>query len=163
VADVPLVHTATLLPYARGKTAADPDVGRQTDQLLSNIEQALDLGGSSLARIAKLNLSVREPEMVAPVEAALARRFSGKPMPAVTLVVGLQPGSGVLVSGDAVGTAPDRKNGVGARPVRLRSNALPARAHESHAAILPPGPKVYLSARRPRVPRRSAGVRHSSC
>ena len=145
VGDVPLVHTATMLPVPMGQQRPDADLGRQTDQLLNNLDHALGLGGSSLARIAKLNLSVRDPEMVAGVETALARRFAGKPTPAVTLVVGVQPRADILVSGDAVGTAPDRKLPPGARPVRLRSKNMPARAAETHAAILPPGPKVYLS------------------
>lgn len=143
VGEVALVYTATMLPRKGQELVADGDAVRQAEQVLVNLDLALVLGGSSLGQVVKFNFSVAETEMLEPVGRVLSSRFSQSLKPAVTLVVSRQVSPGVLVSGDAVGVT-GRSASAGA-VVRLRSKDLHTEGKQSHAAILPAGPRIYFS------------------
>jgi enamine deaminase RidA (YjgF/YER057c/UK114 family) len=143
VGDGPLVHTSGFFGCNPRGELVDSGIARQTEQVLANIEQALVAGGSNLALIVKLNLSVREPALCGEVQKILSRKFEGKPKPALTLVVSEQIKPGALVSGDAVGLADAAQAGAGVR--WLTSKQLYTGEGQTHVAVLPKGPRIYLS------------------
>lgn len=121
VGPAPLAHTAQVMA---------PDAGDLTGQIratLAKIDAALKSGGSSLAHTVKLNVYVTDDAATPGVEAALATAFAGGHQPAVSFVATPLPETGALVAMDAVGVSEGR-----------------AEASEA-CAILPPGPRVYIS------------------
>ena len=147
VDDVPLVHTAQLLPLdPHGKLVGEGDVAKQADQVLANLAQVLNFKAveSALADIIKLNVYLAEPEALPKVQRVLSRQFTGPIKPAVSFVVGALPEPGALVAMDAVAAA--------GRPTPPRPAKRPKdssspyfRAGISHATFLPAGPKLYIS------------------
>jgi enamine deaminase RidA (YjgF/YER057c/UK114 family) len=137
-----LVHTGTVV--ARDKTGAlsgGADAGGQITQVLANIEAAFRLAGSSMADVAKLNLSVSDPAGLAAAEQALAGWFTGKPLPAVTLVVSDQPVQGALASGDGIALVRQSPSGV----QWLTAAAPRNNERTAKAGVLPKGPIVFFS------------------
>lgn len=141
VEDVPLVHTSQALPCdAAGKLVGTDDVARQTRQALANIERELRRAGASLESVAKLNLYVSRDEAVPAVQAVLAKTFSGPLKPAVTFVTGALAEPGVLVTLDAVAASSTKSVSV----THLKAEA-PDVDGIACAAVLPAGPKLYVS------------------
>jgi enamine deaminase RidA (YjgF/YER057c/UK114 family) len=142
VPDLPLVHTTQVLPLdRRGMLIGDEDAAKQTEQVLANLGEILAASNASLDRVCKLNLYVATPEAVALVRQAIARRFAKVARPAVTLVVGKLPNAGALVAMDAVAPVATE---TGNQPARQPPTAKLQNGIRS-AAILPAGPKIYVS------------------
>lgn len=132
VEDVPLVHTAQLLPIdTAGQVQHAGDAAAQAVWLLDRLSQVLNESGSSLEQLVRLHICVKDEPSADLVREALARRFSGGSKPAVTLVAGDLVLAEALVALDAVAAAPAQKN----REVKLLDSA----------AILPAGPRVFVS------------------
>ncbi len=140
-----LAHTAQLLPVdATGRIIGKKDAPLQIERVLDNLQTALTAAGSGFNRLVKINVVVTRQETVAEVQKAFSKQFSDT-KPAVSFVVVehlAHPDA--LVAMDAVATtskAPG-KDGV----TRLTSGSLyRSRNGSSHVAILPGGPKVYVS------------------
>ncbi len=140
-----LAHTAQLLPLdADGQIIGKKDVGLQIDRVLDNLQTALTAAGSDFNRLVKINVVVTQQKTVAEVQKAFSRQFNDS-KPAVSFVVVehlAHPDA--LVAMDAVATTSKTpgKEGV----TRLTSGKLyRSRNGSAHVAILPGGPKVYIS------------------
>jgi enamine deaminase RidA (YjgF/YER057c/UK114 family) len=143
VDDVPLVHTAQLLPISEGPgtatagsatagtTAAGTviagDASAQIARVYERLEQVLQSVGSSSAHIVKLNVYVANTAVATAVREDLAKRFSTAP-PAVCFVQTTLPLAGAMVALDAVAAT---------RPGKA--------ATDGQAAITPAGPRVYVA------------------
>lgn len=124
VGPAPLVHTSQLSAPEAG------DLTAQIQTTFGKIDAALKGGGSSLAQAVKLNVYVTRDASAASVEHALATAFGGGHQPAVSFVTTPLSSATALVAIDAIGVATTEK---GAADV------------SNHCAILPAGPRVYIS------------------
>jgi enamine deaminase RidA (YjgF/YER057c/UK114 family) len=140
----PLAHTAQVLPVSpSGDLVGKGKLGAQVEQVLDNLAHALTAGGASLAQVVKLNVYAASDDDVPTVEAALARRFTGKIKPAVCYVTGTMSHPDVLVSMDAVAVSTQKAEAGKVR--RGASTKLAPGKEGAHVAVLPAGPVVYVS------------------
>jgi enamine deaminase RidA (YjgF/YER057c/UK114 family) len=144
VDDLPLAHTAQLLPLDKqGELVGGADAAAQAIQVFKNLGAALSAAGSSLEVVVKLNLYVAEESLAVEIERVVAQTFRGEVRPASSLVVSRLSHAGALVAADAVAIA---EPGGAPREVSLhRSPALAASALHAHAAVLPAGQRIYVS------------------
>jgi enamine deaminase RidA (YjgF/YER057c/UK114 family) len=144
--DLPLVHTAQV--FASGP-AAQPPKGSADAQLartFENLESALAAAGANLDSIVRLNINLAEDGVRPAAEKALARRFRGKAKPVVTFVTGALRLPGAVVAMDAVAAVSGRAARTGEVTTHV-SRALPGEPRETHAAVLPVGPTLFVSGR----------------
>lgn len=142
VGNVPLVHTAQILPTdAKGEILAKDRPRMQIKLTLQNVQAALSATGSSLDRAVKLNVYTVGADVADDVRKMLAEEFRGKPKPAVSFVVGKLTHRDAMVAMDAVAVCSEEVGGVR----RLWIPNLPRIANASHAGVLPPGTRVYIS------------------
>ena len=140
VDDVPLAHTALVLPLdAAGKLIGVADAAKQAEQVLANLDQALRRAQSDLGNAVKLNVYLAGDEVMPAVQQALAKTFSGPVKPAVAFVTGELPLLGALVVMDAVAVSSVKSNAVVLIPAESSSPGIDA------VAVLPAGPKLYVS------------------
>lgn len=131
VDDVPLAHTAQLLPLdGKGKLVGKGDSAAQIKQVFDNLASVLGEDRKVLERVIKLNVCATSPEVVAAVKKALAATWPGEHKPAVTFVTGKLALPDALVAMDAVAVSSDPTTSV---------------KHLRAAAILPAGARVYVS------------------
>jgi enamine deaminase RidA (YjgF/YER057c/UK114 family) len=129
--DVPLVHTAQLVPLDdAGRIAAPGDAQAQLERLLAQLEAILHEAGSDADHLVKLNLYVRSEEIGDVVWTTLAKKFDGESRPAASIVVTALPNPQALVALDAVAAASKSPDSVGLLP---------------SAAVLPRGARLYVS------------------
>jgi len=142
VKDLPLVHTTQLLPLdASGDLVRPGDFNAQAEQVLDNLAKTLAAAGSSLSNTVKLNAYVKTMEGASNLDAILAKRFSGAHKPAVTCVISELQKPDALVAIDAIALA-----AASARDVRwLQTPEVYTDKGISTAAVLPAGPKIYIS------------------
>src|SRR5262245_33879163 len=137
VPDVPLIHTAQMLPVNdQGRLLAKGIVVDQVAVVLGHIKTAVGRN-----TIVKLNVVAANDEVVAEVRRALAAKYKGLTKPAVSFVVGKLRHPDILVAIDAV--AVGRSPGKRAQSRWL--SELGGRADFAHTATLDAGPKVYIS------------------
>jgi len=139
VNDVPLAHTTQVLPLDKsGRIAGREDITKQTSQVLANLSLILKAAGSDLSQVVKLNVYLARGESIPAVQLALSHSFKPLTYPAVSIVVSDLPETGALVAMDAVGVIANRPSG-----------PRDALVYESKGiesvAILPAGPKIYVS------------------
>ena len=92
VDDLPLVHTAQLLPLDRHSAlVGEKDASKQAEQVLANLASIFTAANSGLARTIKLNVYLARPEAMPAAQQVLARQFNGALKPAVSFVVGELP------------------------------------------------------------------------
>jgi 2-iminobutanoate/2-iminopropanoate deaminase len=105
-----LVHAVAYggMVYCAGQVGVDPGtgtvvsgVGAQTRQALSNLATILAAAGSSLDRVVKAGVFLRDAAMFAEMNAAFGEVF-GSALPARTAVPGLQFREGVDVEIDVI-------------------------------------------------------------
>jgi enamine deaminase RidA (YjgF/YER057c/UK114 family) len=136
VSDVPLIHTAQLLPVNdQGRLFGKGSVVDQVALVLGHIKTAVG------SRIVKLNVIAANDGVVTEVRRVLAVRYKGRTKPAVSFVVGKLRHPDILVAIDAiaVGAPP------GKRAVSTWISELGGREDFAHTATLGAGPKVYIS------------------
>jgi enamine deaminase RidA (YjgF/YER057c/UK114 family) len=144
VSDAPLVHTAQLLPLdEKGELVGGESVTKQTEQVLLSLSQALTTANSALSNVVKLNLYLTRPDSLSECQQVLAREFGGPTKPAVSVVIGRLPQPAALVAMDAVGLATEKPSFGQVKQFSVSS--LSPKNGVRHAAILPAGPKVYVS------------------
>jgi len=142
VGETALAHTAQLLPLARdGSLVGKGDAAAQAEKVLDNLATALAEVRSGLDQAVKVNVYVARPEVAAAVTKTLAQRFRGDTKPAVCLVVTPLADPDALVAMDAVAATVLKGDAV----QRVRAAALPGAAGEHQVAVLPIGPKIYIS------------------
>lgn len=141
VPDVPLVQTTQLLPLdSQGKL---PDnAGRQTSQLLKNLDNLLAEAGSGLQHLVRINLYIAQEEDTEEVGKQMGRFLKGRASPAVTRVITALPVAGAKVAADALAIASAQQRLAGVSYLHVASSGSLALAGLS---ILPAGRKVYVS------------------
>lgn len=137
VGGVPLVHTSQIFPASAAAVPTEP--ADQVRQVLQRLDEALKPAGSSLAQAVKLNVYVNHPSVTSLVEQQLAAKFAGAHKPAVSFVTTALPEASQVVAMDAVAVSSkaDVKQVERLKPA--------AKGKASPAAILPAGPRVYIS------------------
>lgn len=143
VGDVALAHTDQF--YAqnqRGDLVGAGDLEAQVRQVLENVGTALRLVGSDLTDVAKLNVYMAESVSAEEIKRLLPSVLPEGSRPAVTFVSIEVPHSDALVAMDAVAVAPSTNR---SDVAFHRSDALHAGPGDAHVAVLPAGPKVYVS------------------
>jgi enamine deaminase RidA (YjgF/YER057c/UK114 family) len=143
-----LVHTALMFPEDRdGRVRGGDDARAQAEQVLANVQLALQAAHTSLDNLVRLHVYVADAAVTAQIYALLGERFGGREQrPAVTFVETAMPRRGVLVVMDAV--AATASNAEPGQATRLTAAGLPVRTpRASHAAIQPSGPFVTVSGR----------------
>lgn len=141
VSDVPLVQTTQLLPLdSQGKVAGP--AGKQTSQLLKNIEGSLAEAGSGLQHLVRINLYITQPEDVEEILKQLGRSLKGRASPSITRVITALPLAGAKVAADALAVTVSQTGLAAVSYLRMRSSGVSSLADLS---ILPAGRKVYVS------------------
>jgi enamine deaminase RidA (YjgF/YER057c/UK114 family) len=130
---LPLVHTEQFFPIDRdGSIFAPGEAAQQAEILLAGLKLNLELAGSNLERLVKLNVYAANTSAIAAFQKALVRRCPPGSRPAISYVVGTLARPGATLALDAVAAADPAKQDVG---------TLPGWSH----SILPPGARIYIS------------------
>jgi enamine deaminase RidA (YjgF/YER057c/UK114 family) len=143
VDEVPLVHTTQFLPLDNsGKIVGSGDINAQINQVFLNIFSSLKQAGSSPDQIVKLNIYVRNSDLIPAVQVQINKRFKSGKRPALSFVAGELSHSDALISMDAIAvSAKIQSGGVN----YLMPGNLSSASGIAQAAILPAGPVVYVS------------------
>ena len=142
-----LVHTGQSLPTDRsGSIDGAQSPGAQVRRALDNLARALESAGSSLDQLVRLNAITADERATSALASEIEARFRLDSRPAVTLVEGRLPVAGALLALDAVAAAGISAEAPG-EVARTVSPSLPGVRGGSHAAILPNGPRSFVSGR----------------
>jgi enamine deaminase RidA (YjgF/YER057c/UK114 family) len=144
VQDVPLVHTAQLLPLdAGGRVVSPDDATAQARRVVEVLKEVLASSDSSLGRLVRVNVYATRRDHLAVVRDVLARELAGvKNLPSVTWSVTPLPKAGAAVALDGVAVA---GNASCESVHRRRVDGVSEMCGPTHAAVLPPGTAVYIS------------------
>ncbi|MDE0262852.1 MAG: Rid family hydrolase [Bryobacterales bacterium] len=142
-----LVHTGQSLPTGpAGSVDGTQSPDAQVRRTLDNLARALESAGSSLDQLVRLNAVTAGKRATSALAREIEARFRLDSRPAVTLVQGKLPVEGALMALDAVATA-----GISGEPPSevtwTVSASLPGARGGSHAAVLPNGPRSFISGR----------------
>lgn len=142
VDDVPLAHTAQLLPLdSAGGIVGKGQAARQCNQLLDHLAAVLAEARSGLDQLVKVNVYVTDPKYSGDFIAVLAQRLKGARHPAITLIDCALPHADALVAVDAVATTA-LDPGRAVRAIRSpKSYPLDGIA----VTIMPGGTRVYVA------------------
>ncbi|MEX0774048.1 MAG: Rid family hydrolase [Balneolales bacterium] len=144
VGDVPLAFTNQVFPYdANGNLVGESDVTRQIDQVITHIETTLRSAGTNMGSLVRMNVYLAEDALSETVQERLAELLPDDARPAITFVSGTPTRAGVMVSMDAVAVAPVASVNGGVSLYQAES--LHGLQKRSHAAVLPPGRKIFFS------------------
>jgi len=137
--DATLIQTTQLLP-AESREGSSRE---QAQDLISNLGKVLANAGSGLQHLVRANLYATRQEHLDELKLELARSISRQTFPVVTAVVTALPLTEAVVAIDALAIVPGAKaEGV----VYKQLLAQPGQqASLAQAAVLPAGPKVYVS------------------
>lgn len=143
VAEVPLAHTTQFLPLNnKGELVGQGQLKLQVKQVLHNITVALKAARANVHNLVKLNIYLKNNELLPQVQEQLAIYFNKQGKPAVSYVVSDLVHPEALVAMDAI--APT--GAVANRPVTfIKTAALYTQAPAAPVAILPAGGVVYVS------------------
>jgi enamine deaminase RidA (YjgF/YER057c/UK114 family) len=142
VDNLPLAHTTQLLPLdAAGKLIGKDQPAAQIEQVLANLQAVLAEAKSGLDRVVKLNVYLARPEVRAEFQQALRKHFAEDARPAVSYVAGTLPHAEALMALDAVAVSGLE----GLDGVKLVRSAKVYRTDAAHAAVMPPGARVYVA------------------
>lgn len=145
VSGAELIHLNQLLPIgADGKVVSPGDVAKQLVQLNENLIAAISAAGGDVTRVLKLNFYVTSPQVA---ETVLRGKITPPPLeflPALSLVVTSLPDPDALVAVDAV-IAGGPGDAAATTVRRLGDGKSVGARLGPAAAILPVGPRVYIS------------------
>lgn len=152
VSGADLIHLTQILPSgADGKLVGPGDIDAQIIQVAQNLIAAIELAGGDASRVLKLNVYVTEPRVVEAVRQRFADAGETAQRPAISFVVTTLPDPAALLAVDAViaggeGVRRGQDDGLAAAPVKRFGEAgrLGGRIGPV-AAVLPSGPRVYIS------------------
>lgn len=142
--NLPLVHTTQLLPLdKKGQLVGSKSVAAQTNRVLENIQRALQRSGTDVSNLIKLNVYVPNGQTIDSVKQVFTKVFPSRVKPAATFAVSSLPHSKAKVAIDAVAAAPPGSQ----QPTAASVHAPTLYGDETvgHAAVLPPGERVYIS------------------
>lgn len=144
VEDVALTHTDQFYAVDQnGNFVGAGDLDAQVRQVIENIRISLQLVGSGLEDVAKLNVYLAESVSVDDVTALLPGVLPSGSRPAISFVSIEVPSPNALVAMDAVAVGP--KSNAPPTTSFHQSDSLHASGDQAHVGILPAGPKVYLA------------------
>ena len=144
VDDVPLAHTAQLLPLTKqGALVGKNTPSKQIDQVFENLSLALKEGGSDIDQAVKINVYLSDEALIPDVQRAFSQRFNTGNKPAVSFVVGDISLPDADVAMDAVAVS---NLATGDDHVRyFNSAALYRLSKGAHVSVLPAGGVTYVS------------------
>jgi enamine deaminase RidA (YjgF/YER057c/UK114 family) len=144
VKDIPLVHTAQILPIdADGLVPHPDDVAGQVERVVALLRRVLEASGSDLGRLVRVNVYATDRDHFPVVGRILSRTLAGTPtLPAVTWSVTRLPRVGAAVALEGVAAA-GQATGEAIR--RKRIDGVPEMCGPTHVAVLPVGTAVYIS------------------
>jgi enamine deaminase RidA (YjgF/YER057c/UK114 family) len=132
VDDVPLFHTAQLLPVDEaGRVVGAGDVAAQLDQVLARLRKTLTDSGSEFSRVLQLNVYLSRPGEMRALLEPLGKAFPAGERPTGSVVITPLPHPEALVAIDAVAMA--------------AAGDKAAVARQTDAATLPAGSRIYVS------------------
>jgi enamine deaminase RidA (YjgF/YER057c/UK114 family) len=144
VKDVPLLHTAQILPLdADGHVASPNDVAGQARRVVALLKRVLESSDSGLDRLVRVNVYATHRDHLTGVREVLSKTLAGSAtLPAVTWSVTPLPKSGVAVAMDGVAVA---GRAAGNTVPRRSIDGVPEMCGPTHVAVLPAGTAVYIS------------------
>ena len=144
VPDVPLVHTAQILPLdAAGRVVSPTDAAAQAERVVALLRQVLESSDSRLDRLVRVNVYATRREHLPVIRDVLSKALAGSPtLPAVTWSVTPLPKGGAAVAMDGVAAA---AHPAGDAVRRRRIDGVPGMSGPTHVAVLPAGTAVYIS------------------
>ncbi|MES2789289.1 MAG: RidA family protein [Planctomycetota bacterium] len=138
----PWAQTSQMLAWDEaGKVVRPDDVAVQSEQVLKNLETALQVVESRLDQTVKLNVYVAHEESVSAVQQVVAKRFAGPAKPAVTYVTTALPHADALVAMDAIAVITSSKPVTGVRTTL----SIPATSFRARVTTMPLGSRIYIS------------------
>lgn len=138
-----LIHTAQVFPTNR-RGGAPSGAATQTEQVLKDLDVLLRTAGADLEHAVRLHAYLADADAMPAVQSVFARRFAGAHKPAASFVVSALPQPGALLAVDAVALV-TRTNAVSTARFRKADPGAATPASDSRVAILPAGPKLYVS------------------
>ncbi|WP_146898020.1 RidA family protein [Adhaeribacter aerolatus] len=142
VDEVPLAHTTQLLPLdKKGELIGKGNILKQVNQVLNNITLALKAADANLNGLVKLNIYLKQADLMPQVQAQLGKQLKGRAKPAVSYVVGDLAHTDLLIAMDAIATT----TAANQRVQYFRSAALQNNSPAAHVAVLPAGEVVYVA------------------
>jgi enamine deaminase RidA (YjgF/YER057c/UK114 family) len=138
--DVTLIQTTQLLP-AESREGSSRE---QAQHLVRDLGKVLESAGSGLQHLVRANLYATRQEHLDELKLELARSISRQTFPVVTAIVTALPLTEAAVAVDVLAMVPGARAEEG-----VAYKQLPAQpgqqASLAQAAVLPSGPKVYVS------------------
>jgi enamine deaminase RidA (YjgF/YER057c/UK114 family) len=142
VQGAPLVYTRQLLPLdVEGKIVGDGSIDQQIDQVLKNLRLALNISGSGMEKLVRVNVYALSTSVVDNFCEHLSKRVGPSVRPAITAVLTPLADRTALIAVDAVAAAAEP----GTRETFDRCPALAGHEWCADARILPCGGIAYLS------------------
>jgi enamine deaminase RidA (YjgF/YER057c/UK114 family) len=143
--DVTLIQTTQLLPVdGRGHLVNGGDARKQAQHLVNNLGKLLEEAGSGLQHLVRANLYAARQEYLDELRRQLARSIKGHTFPVVTAVVTVLPLTEAAVAVDVLAIVPGAKAEEGVAYKQLLTQPG-QQASLAQAAVLPAGPKAYVS------------------
>lgn len=144
--DTPLAFTNQFFPFdSNGELVGEDNPSAQVEQVLHNIEAALQEADTELENLVRIHIYLSDDSLTDEILRQLGQILPENTQPAVTLVSGQSARPGVQVAMDAIAVAPGNSVSESRRVGLYRSGDIYSPANRSHAAVLPPGRKIFIS------------------
>lgn len=142
VDDVPLIHTTQIFPTDEfGKLVGTGEGGKQSKQLLHNLDAALLELHSGLDQVVKINVYANDSGATTHIRQALEAHFTGRPKPPVSIVATKLPVAGAMFALDVIAVGKPEGSEVRIAKPANRGNLEGTGA----SAVLPAGRRLYIS------------------
>jgi enamine deaminase RidA (YjgF/YER057c/UK114 family) len=142
VQGAPLVYTRQLLPLdSDGKITGDGSISQQIDQVLKNLRLALNISGSGMEKLVRVNVYALSTSVVDKFREHLSKRVGPSVRPAISAVLTPLADRTALIAVDAVAAASEP----GIRETFDRCPALSGHEWCDDTRILPRSGIAYLS------------------
>lgn len=143
--DVPLAFTNQVFPWDdNGNLSVSNDLKVQVNQVMNNLESALQAADTDFSKLLRLNVYLQKKEHAKSVREIIKELLPKGAFPAITLIVANQAPEQVLVSMDGIAVAP--MTSVTSRGVNLPYNKGHFKKNNRAAvAVLPAGRKVFIA------------------
>lgn len=143
VDQVPLAHTAQLLPFNKKGALVGKNIpAKQIDQVFKNISLALKEADSDLDRVVKLNVYLSKEDLIPGVQKEFSTKFNTENKPAVSFVIGDLSYPEADIAMDAVAVSGLRDDD---RTRYFNSPAMHNASKGAHVSVLPAGGVTYVS------------------
>ena len=143
--DLPLLHTTQILPLdEKGELVGGGSLEKQAEAIFATFSKIqFSINSSAQTWIVKLNVSLSQESLIPAFEKILSKHLREFGTPVVSFAIGNLPHPGAMVAMDAVTLAEEKPSSIEVKQVS------PSKFYPQDgvrlAAILPVGPKVYVS------------------